>query len=424
MYKKTVLENGLRIITHEMPKRGTVSLGVWIGTGGRYEDKKNKGVAHFLEHLIFKGSKKYSNRAIKESIEGVGGSLNGFTSDELTCYLTKVPSKYLDLSLKILCDVTINPLLKIQDIEKERPVIMEEIRMYKDLPQHIVVEALEQIMWPNHPLGMSIAGSLESIGKMTRDQIAKFQNSYYIAPNIVVAACGALEHNKLVALSKKIFSNEASLKKDFNFQKVEIGQENPKFKLVTKETEQTHLAIGLHGLKRDHKDRYALGLINVILGANMSSRLFHEVREKRGLAYAISSHVKSFYDTGAFLVHAGTDNRKFVQTIQVILKELKKIKKEKVKQEELNRAREYYIGQLTMALEETLEHMAWIGESTMALDKTYTFNQIVKEVKKIKADDLLRLTNSLFRNDRMNLAVVGPNAQKEKDKIQDLFSLN
>ncbi|MFH1655302.1 MAG: pitrilysin family protein [Candidatus Omnitrophota bacterium] len=424
MYKKTVLDNGLRIVTYQMPKRLTVSLGVWIGTGGRYENQQNKGAAHFLEHLIFKGSKKYSNRAIKESIEGVGGSLNGFTSEELTCYLAKVPSRYLNLSLSILSDVVLNPLLKIQDLEKERPVIMEEIRMYKDLPQHIVVEALDEIMWPDHPLGMSIAGTLESIGKMTNNQISGFKNNYYLASNIVIAACGALEHNKLVSLSKKIFTDKTSPKKDFSFQKVSIAQDEPKIKLVNKDIEQTHLAIGLHGLKRDHKDSHALGLLNVILGANMSSRLFHEVREKRGLAYAISSYVKRYYDTGAFVVHAGTDNLKFIETIEVILNELKKIKNPRVKITELNRAKEYYIGQLTMALEETLEHMVWIGESTMSLNKIYTFDQVLKEVKKIKTDDLLRVANTLFRNDRINLALVGPTAEKAKEKIQDLFNLD
>ncbi|MBM3251860.1 MAG: insulinase family protein, partial [Candidatus Omnitrophica bacterium] len=325
MYNRTVFNNGLKIVSYRMPKRETVSVGIWIGTGARYENNQDKGAAHFLEHLLFKGSKKYSNRAIKESIEGVGGSLNGFTSEELTCYLAKVPAKYLELSSEILSDMVINPLLKLEDMEKERPVIMEEIRMYKDLPQHIVDEALDEIMWPDHPLGMNIAGTLESIGKMTREQIVGFKNNYYVASNIVIAACGALEHKRLVGLSKRLFGDSASLKRNFNFQRVNMIQKTVQFKLINKDTEQTHLAIGLHSLKRDHPDRYALGLLNVVLGANMSSRLFHEVREKRGLAYAISSHVKLLYDTGAFVVSAGTDNQKFVETIKVILNELNKI---------------------------------------------------------------------------------------------------
>jgi predicted Zn-dependent peptidase len=423
MYKKIVLKNGLRIITHQMPNRQTVSLGLWIGVGGRYENRENKGIAHFLEHLAFKGSKKYSNKDIKESIEGVGGNLNGFTSEELTCYLVKVPSRYLDLSLKIISDIVLNPLLKPQDIENERAVIMEEIRMYKDLPQHLVQEALDELMWPSHPLGMNISGTLESIGRITRRQLINFKNDYYLAPNIVIAACGDLEHNKLISLTRKIFTKTGS-KRVFNFEKVNISQRKSQIKLVSKDTEQTHISIGLHGLNREHPDRHVLGLLNVILGANMSSRLFHEVREKRGLAYAISSYMKVLYDTGAFVIHAGTDNKRFIEAIKVILNELNKIKKERLKESELKRAKEYYIGQLIMGLEDSLEHMIWIGESTISLNRTYTFRQILTKVNKIRSDDLLRVANEIFKDNNINLAIVGPYVEKVKQKIKNIFHLN
>lgn len=423
MYKKTVLKNGLRVVTHDMPDRQTASLGIWIGVGGRYETKDNKGTAHFLEHLVFKGSKKYSNRQIKESLEGVGGNLNGFTSEEMTCYLVKIPSKYLELALQILSDMALSPILKPQDVEKERTVIAEEIRMYRDLPAHLVQDELDKLMWPSHPLGMNIAGTEESVGKISRAQISDFKNYYYTPANIVVAACGNLEHEKLVSLSNVLFGGK-SKEKDFGFKNIVLSQKEPQLSLLSKDTEQTHVSIGFHGLKRNDPDRHALGLLNVILGANMSSRLFNEVREKRGLVYAIASFVRRFHDAGAFTVHAGTDHKKFIEVIKVILTELNKIKKSKPSSSEFKRAKEYYVGQLTMELEDTLDHMVWLGESTMALNKTYTFNQILDQIKKIKLDDILRISNIIFKNQNMNLAVVGQGIEKSKKEIKDLFHLD
>lgn len=423
MYKKTVLKNGLRVVSHDMPDRQTASLGIWFGVGGRYENNDNKGIAHFLEHLVFKGSKKYSNRQIKESLEGVGGNLNGFTSEEMTCYLVKIPSKYLEMALKILSDMALNPILKPQDVQKERTVIAEEIRMYNDMPAHLVQDELDKLMWPNHPLGMNIAGTEETVGKISRAQIFDFKNYYYTPANIVVAACGNLKHEKLVSLSESIFEGKPK-EKDFAFKKVAIAQKVPQFRLLSKDTEQTHVSIGFHSLKRDDPDRHTLGLLNVILGANMSSRLFNEVREKRGLVYAIASFVRRFYDAGAFTVHAGTDHKKFTEVIKVVLTELNKIKKSKPTSSEFKRAKEYYIGQLTMELEDTLDHMVWLGESTMALDRVSTFNQILDQIKKINLDDILRISHTIFKNQNMNLAVVGPGIEKSKKEIQKIFHLD
>src|SRR3989338_2063513 len=206
MYRKTILENGLRIITHPMRRMQSVALGIWIKVGGRYENPDYKGIAHFLEHLAFKGSKKYSCRKIKESIEGVGGSLNGFTSEELTCYLAKLPSPHLNLGLNVLSDMAVNPLLQPVDIEKERTVILEEAKMYKDLPQSHVYELLDELLWPDQPLGMTIIGTPESISRIDKESLSAFKNQYYAPSNIVVSAAGPLEHNKFTERIKNIFS--------------------------------------------------------------------------------------------------------------------------------------------------------------------------------------------------------------------------
>ncbi|MDP2939347.1 MAG: pitrilysin family protein [Candidatus Omnitrophota bacterium] len=420
MYKKTLLDNGIRIVTSKMPSRESVSIGVWISVGGRYEDMKLKGIAHYLEHIAFKGSKKYSCQQIKESIEGVGGALNGFTAEEFTCYLAKVPSKYLNLALRVLLDMTFNPLILAKDVDKEKTVILEELKMYMDLPQHYVGDLLDSLLWPNHPLGMNIAGTLETVSHVNSDNLLNFKQRFYEPRRAVIAVCGNLEHADTVEEIKKIISLNYKFRK-INFLKANSRQLKPRFNFYDKETQQNHLAIGFHALKRDHPDRFALGLLHVVLGANMSSRLFQQVREVRGLAYEISSNLKRFADTGAFIIQAGVDNKNSFQAIKVILEELRKIQLQKVKQDEFLRAKEYFLGQLSLALEDTLEHMFWIGESTSALDKIFTKQEIFEKVQQIKREDLLRVARGIFKKNNFNLALIGKLGQKEKEKIKGLF---
>ena len=417
MYRKTILENGLRIITHPMKRMQSAALGIWIKVGGRYEAPEYKGIAHFLEHLLFKGSKKYSYRKIKESIEGVGGSLNGFTSEELTCYLAKLPYSHLGLALDVLSDMVINPLLHPKEIEKERTVILEEAKMYKDLPQSYVHELLDELLWPKQPLGMTIIGTVESIGRIYKENLSLFKSQYYTPSNIVVSAAGLLEHNNFTDRIRNIFSSLKS--KDVSpFLKVKEEQRQPQLKLLHKDTEQTHLVLGFHSFKRDHPLRYAQGLLHIILGANMSSRLFNELREKKGLAYEIGTQVKYFQDTGAFIVHAGIDNRKVNESIEVILKELEKAKDKLVSMDEFKRAKEFYLGQLALSLEETLDNMLWIGESTATLDEVYSLKDIFKKINKIKREDIREVADYIFKEKSLNLALIGP----LKDSEQSLCS--
>ncbi|MDP2937786.1 MAG: pitrilysin family protein [Candidatus Omnitrophota bacterium] len=413
MYKKTILENGLRIITHPMKRMQSVALGIWIKVGGRYEAPDYKGIAHFLEHLAFKGSKKYSCRRIKESIEGVGGSLNGFTSEELTCYLVKLPNLHLNLSLDILSDMVINPLLHPEEIEKERTVILEEIKMYKDLPQSYVYELLDELLWPKQPLGMAITGTVESVNRINREGLSLFEKQYYVPSNIIVSAAGLLEHNKFTNRIKNIFSS-LKTKNVSAFLKVKEEQLRPQLKLLHKDTEQTHLVLGFHGFRRDHPSRYALGLLHVILGANMSSRLFNELREKKGLAYEIGTQVKCFQDTGAFIVHAGIDNHKVNESVELILKELEKAKNQLVSIDEFKRAKEFYLGQLALSLEETLDNMLWIGESTAALDEVYSLKDITKKINKIRREDIREVAEYIFKEKSLNLALIGPLKDSEQ----------
>ncbi len=413
-YQKTILDNGLKIVSHHMPERQSLSLGVFIKVGGRHENNSNKGSAHFLEHLLFKGTKNYSCRKIKESIEGVGGLLNGFTSEELTCYLVKIPSVYVDRAIRVLSDMVIRPTLPEGEFKREKTVILEELKMYRDLPQSYVYELLDELLWPNQPLGAPIIGTVESLAQISRDSLVSFKDNYYTASNMVVSIAGDIDEEGLSkALSRKF--SFLPVRKDNAFLKADEKQSGIRLKVFHKDTEQTHMALGFKALRRGHPLKHALGLLHVILGANMSSRLFNELREKRGLAYEIGTTIKRFHDTGAFVVHAGIDNRKVLDAIGLVLKELGKTKDGSISRGEFVRAKEFYIGQLKLGLEDTMEHMLWIGENVATLERTFSLDELISEVNQVKQDDISEVAGRIFKEDNFNLSLIGPLKAKESE---------
>ncbi|MCM8792639.1 MAG: insulinase family protein [Candidatus Omnitrophica bacterium] len=420
MYEKSILDNGLKVISYKMIQRSSVGVGLWVKGGSRFEVEENQGVAHFLEHLFFKGSKHYSCRQIKQSIEGVGGSINGFTSEEFCCYFVKIPYKHLSLALDILIDMILNPLLLEDDINKERNVVLEEIKLYHDLPQNYVHQLLDELLWPNHPLGRSILGTYETINSLRRKDILLFKENYYFPSSMVIAACGNLEHKELLERVKKHMPS-VEIKKKINFQRIPHYSERPKVKISKRNIEQIHLALGFHGVSRTNRDRYALSILHIILGANMSSRLFNEVREKKGLAYDIGTHVQFFLDSGSFVIHAGIDPKKIRLTLKVIIKELEKISNTPPTLSELKRAKDYYLGQLSIFLEDTLEHMLWLGENFISLDKIITFKEIEQKIQRISTKEIMFLAKDIFIPHRRKLALVGPIEEEEK-QISDYIS--
>lgn len=420
-YKKTTLDNGLRVLTYNMPEMFSVSLGIWVGVGGRYETPVNKGISHFLEHLLFKGSKNYSCQRIKESIEGIGGLLNGATSEEATCYLAKFPRRHLERVLDVLSDMVLYPLLSEEDTEKERAVILEEVKMYKDLPGEYVQELLDELLWPGQPLGLPIIGLEDSLPQIKRNDLMDFKQRYYSAQNIVISVVGALSDNVLLKKVRQKFSRQKN-GEAVDFSKARKSQRKPQLRILHKETEQTHLAMGFHSLHRGHSLRHALGLLHVILGANMSSRLFNEIREKRGLAYEIATGIKRFQDAGSFMVRAGIDNRKVNETITLILKELKRIKDELVSKDEFSRAKEFYLGQTMLVLEDTFDHMLWMGETAITSDKIETLDEIVRLVNQTKREDLQKVAQEIFTDTSLNLALIGPIKEIEKNIDQQFES--
>ena len=422
MYRKSVLKNGLRVVSFQMPERDSVSIGIWCGVGGRFESDQLKGAAHFLEHIVFKGTKNYSCNAIKEEIEGVGGTLNAFTAEEQTCYYVKIPAKHINKGFDVLADMVFYPKINKKDVDSERGVILEEIKMYYDLPQYFVIDSLEQLMWPDHPLGKGLAGSLESVSGMTAKMIADFHDTHYIPNNIVVAACGHLSHEAIVDLVRR-------KTRQFNFgQKITAmpashDQEAARAAFYHRPIEQMHVAFGVYGLNAFDKDRYALSLLNIIMGGNMSSRLFNEVREKRGLAYSIHSSFKALSDTGLFLVRAGVENTKVVQALEVIVNELKKVRQTVVTRSEFARAKDYLTGQLLLGLEDTMEHMLWIGESTMVRDRICPPDEIIRIIKSVKIDDVYRVASGILKDQTYNLSVVGPVKKEQEQAMKGLLGI-
>ncbi len=420
MYRKSVLKNGLRIVTHEIKDRDSVSLGVLVGVGGRHEDDSVKGAAHYLEHVVFKGTKKYSCDAIKETVEGVGGTLNAFTSEEQTCFYAKIPSKFLNRTFDVLADLVFAPLITRKDVERERGVILEEIKMYHDLPQYYVMELMENLVWPHHPLGKSLAGTFESVEAISQKQIKQFYQSHYIPNNIVIAACGNIAHQDLVDLVRKK-TEETPFGKKLEPLAAPHQQERPRAVFCAKPIEQMHVALGMEGVSINHEMRYALGVLNVVMGGNMSSRLFNEVREKRGLAYSIGTASKNFSDTGLFLMRAGVENTKVEKSLALVLSEFKKVRTSGVSKEEFTRAKEYCIGQLVLALEDTMEHMLWVGESTLLRDHIRTTDEVIQSIKRVRLDDVQTAARTVLAEQNYNLAIVGPLTDQQQAALRSMI---
>lgn len=419
MYKKSVIANNLRVISNELKGRESAAIGIWTGVGGRFEEDAVKGAAHFLEHILFRGSLKYSCNDIKSSIEGVGGSLNAFTGEEQTCYYAKVPAKHFESTLDILSDMVFFPLIQKNDLERERSIILEEIKMYKDLPQYYVLEMLNSMVWSDHPLGQSLAGSAETVGEMTQAGLRKFHRQYYAPDNVVVSLCGNFSHDDAVAYLSDKLGNFRSLPRPEAVPFTGV-QKKSKVKFHRKQTEQMHVAIGFPSLPAAHQDIFALAILNIILGGNMSSRLFDEVREKRGLAYSIYSSVKSYNDTGLFMVKAGVDNKKLVEAVELVLKVLRQLKRGTLKEDEFTRAREFFLGQFVLGLEDTLEHMMWIGESMIERDRIRTLGEVVYRVNALTPDDIQRVAGDILKERRLNLAVVGALKDEQEEALRQL----
>ncbi len=418
MYQINKLENGLKICSAFLPGMESETVGIWVHAGGRYENSENAGIFHFIEHLLFKGTKKRSALRIKEEIEGRGGSVNGFTAEEFTCFYAKVLKDRTAVGVDVLADMVLNARLTDEDIRKERSVVIEEIKMYWDQPSSYVHDLLNELLWPEHPLGMYLAGTPETVGQLTAAEIRRRKKDYYVPGNMLVAAAGPVRHADLVRHCQKAFRSVNRKIRPKRFKMFSGRAKRNPVCFRTKATEQTHLCIGFRTVGRYHPERYPLALMNIVLGGNMSSRLFQEVRERRGLAYDIGSHVRLLHDTGAFVISAGVENEKTPRAVKVILQELKRITSEKISPSELDRAKEFYRGQLLLGLEDTSEQMMWVGENVLTTGRAVDVKEVLKKMETVSAEAVYRAARRFLNQSNLHLAAIGPLAQSQQIDVQ------
>ena len=421
-YRMTTLRNGLKIVMRPMEHVASASIGIWVRAGGRYEAAQLAGSSHFLEHLLFKGTQTRSCKQLTRAIEGIGGSLNGFTAEEFTCYMAKVPARYLDRAVTVLSDMVLHPTLRGADIERERDVILEEIRMYEDAPAQYIHEVFNQMLWPKHQLGNLLSGTTTTIQRITRPTLVDYWKRFYHPRNILVACAGAFDPARVEARLAQAFARapRGSLK---TFAPAPRPQRGPQVRLIQKPTEQTHLCLGTPAPARAHPQRFALELLHVLLGANMSSRLFHEVREKRGLVYEIDTHIKRYHDAGAFVIYAGCDAKKLPLTLQTVLAELSRIKRQPVRESELRHAKEFYGGQLVMGLEDTMEQMSWIGEQAVTVGRVGAPQELIAVINRVTPQQIQRAAQTLFTPSRLFLAVIGRVPPEQAGRLRELCTL-
>ena len=419
-YHRTILPNGLRIVSAPRHGAESVSVGVWINAGGRYEKARVSGISHFLEHLLFKGTKTRSARQIKEMVEGTGGALNAFTDEEFTCVLAKVLPSRLETAVEVLTDMVLHPALEPSQMEKERQVVMEEIRMYQDLPMQFVHDLLNTLLWPNHPLGRILSGTEKSVKRIERSDIRAYHQRHYVPRNIVVAACGKLSHRSLVEAVRALWARQPAGHPQ-KAARVHQRAHKPRLKVERRKTEQTHFSIGFHAFPQNHPQIHALNLLNVILGGNMSSRLFQRVREDRGLCYEIGSDVKRYRDTGLFSVSAGVEHRHLVRSLQVILKELSRLRREKVTPKEFEQALEYSVGSILFALEDTMEQMHWMGECEMLLGRVQPVEELLGHLGRVRREDLIPVARTILTPRHLSMAVIGPVEPAVSDRISRIL---
>ena len=420
MHQKTTLDNGLRVITSTMPHTRSVCVGLFIGAGSRYEKAEEAGISHFIEHLCFKGTQRRATSSeIAEAIEGVGGFLNGGTDKELTVYWCKVAQPHFLLALDVLLDMLCHSRFDPQDIEKERHIIAEEIDMGLDLPPHRVGLLIDEVLWPNQPLGRDIAGTKDTVTAITRQDILDYLGHQYLSSNIVVSITGAVTHEEVLDNLQEASSywQEGTPQA---WHPAQDEQHSPQIRIEPRDTEQAHLCLALRGLSLSHPDRFALDLLSVILGEGMSSRLFVEIREKRGLAYAIHSSTDHLLDTGSLSIYAGVDPKNLATSIKAILEELHRLKRE-IPEPELSKAKELCKGRLLLRMEDSRSVTGWLGIQELLLGDVLSVDEVISILDAIQADDLLRVARQILVSEGLNFAVVGP--VDDEQHLEELLQL-
>ena len=405
MVTAETLASGLRLVTESMPHVRSVTVGVWLTRGSRHESDAESGVAHFLEHMLFKGTTSRSAQQIAQTIDSIGGQLDAFTAKEHASYYIKVLDEHLPIAFDLLSDMVLRPALAPADIEKEQAVILEEIKMVEDAPDDLVHEMFSERFWSKHPLGRPILGTPQTVRSFSASAMRDYFRRTYVAQNVVIAAAGNLEHARIREIVERTFSALPDLTP------TEITQPpavTPGLAQRHKEIEQSHICIGTPAYPQAHEDRHAVYVLNTILGGSMSSRLFQHIREERGLAYAVFSNLTTYSDAGMITVYAGCANDKVSEVIDLTLAELRDLRTTLVPEEELRRAKDHLKGSLMLSLENTSSRMAHLARQELYYGRHFTLDETLQSIERVADADVKRVAEDLFQDSGLVATVVGP----------------
>ena len=407
---KTVLPNGIKILTKQMPHTHSVSMGVWVNVGARDEAQRENGLSHLIEHMIFKGTRRRSAYQIAKEFDAIGGQTNAFTAMENTCYHARVLKTHVDTMVDILADIFLNSVFDAREVERERPVILQEIGMVEDSPEEYIHILSGRHFWGDNPLGRSILGSPENIARFDAEIVRSFFKRCYQPERIVVAAAGGVDHQALIDLISPAFE---SIKPGNGFPQRITPELHPQVAVCHRQLEQAHICLSAPGIATTDPRRYAFSLMNTIFGGNMSSRLFQEIREKRGLAYSVYSYVSSFEDTGMFGTYAGVEPAKALEVTALLMEGLRRLENETVSASELRDAKEYTKGSMLLAAENTDNQMVRLAQGEINFGRHIPLKAVVERIEAVQADDITALARSLFRGDPFVLTVLGPLTDQE-----------
>lgn len=404
MVRKTILDNGVRVISEYMPHAHSVSIGIWVANGSRHERREHNGVAHFIEHLLFKGTSRRTALDIAREIDSVGGVLNAFTGREYVCYYAKVLDKNLPQAVDLLTDIFLNSTFNSEEIEKERKVVLQEISMLEDSPDDYVHDLFHRSFWRGHPLGMSILGSVESVGNLSRDDIIAHRDAMYRSEDIIIAVAGNVRHDELLKLIDGCFDRvPGGTGRDL----CHIPDYGQKVEVVEKELEQLHICLGTKSLPYNHPRRFEVYLMNTILGGSMSSRLFQEIRERLGLVYSVYSYVVSHTDAGSLVVYAGTSPNKLNDVLDITCAELRRLKVDEVPGPELASAREQLKGNILLSLESSDNRMTKLAKNEIYFGRYLSLAELTGGFDGVTSEGICELANDIFSIDCVTLALTG-----------------
>lgn len=409
MINKYTCQNGVRIVLEQIPTVRSVAIGVWIGTGSRNEIPENNGISHFLEHMFFKGTKTRSAREIAESFDSIGGQVNAFTSKEYTCYYAKVLDNHSQYALEVLSDMFFNSTFVAEELDKEKNVVYEEIKMYEDTPDDIVHDLLSKAIYNEHALGYPILGTEESLKTFTSDTLNQYMFDTYTPENVVISIAGNVPET-FIAEVEKLFGHYEAGKEKIEYQAPSFHTNHIARK---KETEQAHLCLGYEGLQIGHSDVYSLITLNNVLGGSMSSRLFQDVREQRGLAYSVFSYHSAFRDTGVVTIYGGTGAKQLDVLFETIQDTLSKLKQEGITDKELSNSKEQLKGSLMLSLESTNSRMSRNGKNELLLGRHRSLDEIVEQIDEVSKDSVNQLANKIF-TDNYSVSLVSPMGELPK----------